>query len=135
VHYDLDSPVAAMEWNTTLPSGGATIHLGPDQRVFTVSLFHQMRCLNIIRESLAEVYADLSSKPAISHEALTRHCMNYLRQMILCRADTRLEPVRSNIGRGIAMSEVTHTCLDWSVVYEAAEANRRDYLASRGGRQ
>jgi hypothetical protein len=129
VHYALDSPIADTEWNATLPSGGATIRLGPGKHVFTVSIFHEMRCLNIIRESLVKAHADPSSRPVIRNDALIRHCMNYVRQMILCRANTRLEPVRANTGMGIAMSEVTHTCLDWSAVYEAAELNRREYLA------
>ena len=82
----------------------------------------------IIRESLLVIHTDPSPTPDIPNALLARHCMNYLRQMILCRADTRLEPVRSPIGHARTMSEVTHVCQDWSTVYEAAEENQREYM-------
>lgn len=53
--------------------------------------------------------------------------MNYLRQMILCRADTRLEPAYNIIGPRIVTSSITHTCNDWSAVYAAAEENYSAY--------
>ncbi|GJE88768.1 hypothetical protein PsYK624_048530 [Phanerochaete sordida] len=122
VHYTIGNSRGALEWNSTLPSGGAVVHLGPEQRPFTVSLFHQLRCLNIIRTSIEAVYAD-----ELYDEQMSHHCMNYLRQMVLCRADTRLEPIRAIEGGGRTVSDVGHTCADWTVVYEAAEQNYREY--------
>jgi hypothetical protein len=49
-------------------------------------MFHQLDCLGIIAKQYAE-HTPLTD--------LTRHCVNYLRQCILCLADNRLESVRA----------------------------------------
>ncbi|TFK55501.1 hypothetical protein OE88DRAFT_627480 [Heliocybe sulcata] len=129
VHYDVDTPAGIAEWNATLPSGGAVVHLGQSFRPFTLSLFHQLRCLNIVRDWLT------SGRPggALEEERpkadlpLARHCMNYLRQMVLCRADLTLEPVRSPTGAARTVSEVLHKCHDWAPIYEEAERNYAEY--------
>ena len=46
VHYALDTPTGKAAWKATLPRGGAVVHLGPDARPFTVSMFHQLHCLD-----------------------------------------------------------------------------------------
>jgi len=52
----------------------------------------------------------------------TDHCLNYLRQTILCSADLTLEPElvegSNDAGEGLA---VTHVCRDRSKVYEEWE--------------
>lgn len=125
VHYAFDTPQGQTEWNTTLPSGGAVIHLGPMRRPFTVGMFHEIRCLGIIREILSDFYADTGPGAQIPGDQLrlATHCMNYLRQMVLCNADLRLETVRAAKGHGLTVPEVTHTCWDWEAVYLAAEEN------------
>lgn len=128
VHYSIDTPAGDAEWNATLPSGGVLLHLGPSFHPFSLSMLHQLRCLNIVREVLVTVYADDAHSLRAPKLALGRHCMNYLRQMVLCRADLRLEPVRAGKGSGLTESDVTHTCKDWTAVYEAAEANHQEYM-------
>ncbi|PCH39113.1 hypothetical protein WOLCODRAFT_34841, partial [Wolfiporia cocos MD-104 SS10] len=128
VHYALDTPIAIREWNATLPSGGALLHLGPSFRQFTLSMFHQLRCLNIIREALVSLRVDPDTRKEELNLELARHCMHYLRQMVLCRADTRLEAARSAKGQGVTVWDVTHECRDWSVVYDAAEENLAEYI-------
>ncbi|KXN87295.1 hypothetical protein AN958_00156 [Leucoagaricus sp. SymC.cos] len=91
-----------------------------------------MRCLNIIRKTLAQYYADASDNAQIQNPRLAQHCMNFLRQMILCRSNSRLESVRASKGNHVTSWEVTHTCQDWTAVYEAAEDNYRDYLSNQG---
>ncbi|KAK7688190.1 hypothetical protein QCA50_008560 [Cerrena zonata] len=129
VHYSIETPVGELEWNATLPTGGAVIHLGPQRRPYTVSLFHQLRCLNIIRISILGIHDDSSPHNARPGRDLVGHCMNYLRQMVLCRTDTRLESLRTMFGRGITVWDITHTCRDWTTVYEAAERNYREYMS------
>jgi len=43
--------------------------------------------------------------------------MNYLRQMVLCRADVTLESGRDPVGPGAVVSDITHVCRDWNVVW------------------
>ncbi len=133
VHYDLETDLGVAEWKATLPSGGALLYLGPEHRPFTLSIFHQLRCLDIIRETIVDFYLDTSPNATYKRPELVRHCMNYLRQAVLCRADLRLEHVRAPSGPKITVSEVTHTCRDWTAVYAAAEKNYAEYLSRVGG--
>ncbi|KAF8960220.1 hypothetical protein BDZ97DRAFT_1834579 [Flammula alnicola] len=132
LHYAFNTPLGDAEWNATLPSSGAVIHLGPSQRPFTLGLFHQLRCLNIIRETLVQFYADDSSDAQINRPELVRHCMNYIRQTLLCNSDLRLESVRAPKGHQLSVPEVTHKCRDWTAVYEAAERSFKEYSEHSG---
>jgi hypothetical protein len=89
VRYQPHAREAADEFANLFPSGGHLVHMGEDQRPFTVSMFHQLRCLEVVRKE----YADRTGP-----SPLARHCLNYLRQSILCLADNRIEPVRSPLG-------------------------------------
>ncbi|EJD46605.1 hypothetical protein AURDEDRAFT_113657 [Auricularia subglabra TFB-10046 SS5] len=124
VHLRHDTPLGRAGWASMMPSGGGMLYLGPQRRKFSISMFHQLRCLDIIGLELQD---RLNETTWTTPTPLARHCMNYLRQMILCRADTRLEAARSiNLTR-LTTSSVTHTCNDWSAVYAAAERNYLEY--------
>ncbi|KZV85740.1 hypothetical protein EXIGLDRAFT_622690 [Exidia glandulosa HHB12029] len=129
VHYAYETSLGALESNSTLPSGGGIIHLGPNQRAFSISMFHQLRCLNIMGR---DVSIRASTAAPRESTALEQHCMNYLRQMILCRSSIRLESGINIEGGRLVTSSVTHTCSDWSAVYSAAEANYAAYKRNRG---
>ncbi|CAL1697314.1 unnamed protein product [Somion occarium] len=128
VHYSIDTPIGIGEWNATLPSGGVLLRLGTTFEPFTLSMFHQLRCLNIVREVIVDLYADDTPDAKTTKPELARHCMNYIRQMVLCRADMRLESVRAPKGHQMTVSDVTHTCRDWTTVYDAAERNYREFM-------
>ncbi len=128
VHYALETELGVAEWKASLPSGGALLYLGPDFRPFTLSMFHQLRCLDILREILVDFYFDQSPNATYGQQELAQHCMNYLRQTVLCRADLRLENVRAPSGPQMTVPSVTHSCKDWTAVYDAAEENFREYL-------
>lgn len=128
VHYSLNTSLSSQEWAALLPNQGI-IYLGHDRhnpQPFTTSLFHQLRCLNIIRQ---QIVSFRSSDPKHRQEPsrLASHCMNYLRQMVLCRSNLHLESVRSHVGPRVAVSDVTRRCKDWKAVYDAAESNQRQY--------
>ena len=122
VHYGVFSDTAAQEWRSLLPSGGAVVRLGPDMQPYTVSMFHQLRCLDVIREGIVAYHTGDTNGPSA---ILTKHCMNYMRQMILCRSSTRLENIRdiSTRRHRVTNSGITYTCRDWNAVLEAAEEN------------
>ena len=131
VHYAIDTELGAAEWRATLPSGGSVLYLGDDFRPFTLSMFHQLRCLDIIRDILVEFHFDTSPNATYKHPELAGHCMNYLRQTVMCRANVRLEHVRAPTGPQVVVSDITHSCKDWTAVYRKAEDNYRAYLAKR----
>lgn len=125
VHYDLGTDLGILEWNNaTLPGPNhdgivwLTVE-GGERKPFTFSLFHQLRCLNIVRESLMARRHPPYTEPS----RLATHCMNYLRQMVLCRADLTLESARHPLGPNTVVSDVTHVCRDWSVIWDEVEGN------------
>ncbi|KZT41702.1 hypothetical protein SISSUDRAFT_1031038 [Sistotremastrum suecicum HHB10207 ss-3] len=81
------------------------------ERLFGISMFHQLHCLDKIRSVLVS-----GSNPRHA-----QHCMNYLRQSVLCRADTMLDPeFKDGVAGGVG---AVHVCRDWSAVYAYAQDN------------
>lgn len=118
VHYPLLGYASDSEWFSLAHLGGASgyVRLGPKDRTFVVSMFHQMHCLRVL--NLAFTKAKLAT-PGHLH-----HCLNYLRQGALCHADISLEPgdfEQRNFTR--QRTGATHTCKDWSKVYPIVEQN------------
>ncbi|KAI0043398.1 hypothetical protein FA95DRAFT_1498722 [Auriscalpium vulgare] len=100
------------EWGTLFPAEGFT-DLGPSQQPYLLSMIHQMHCLDIIRVGF------LTNRTGAAHHV--EHCLRYLRQIVLCKADTTLEEtVMKEIdgrnetgGSGVGM---VHRCRDWTKV-------------------
>ncbi|THV05116.1 hypothetical protein K435DRAFT_137359 [Dendrothele bispora CBS 962.96] len=149
VNYQLNAtPSTNAQWTALYPHGGV-VHLGPDAKPFLPSVFHQLRCLDIIRLAYAAqeenvvVYhegvsknrrdghgyhsgAEQSDFTGVVEDARARHCLNYLRQMLLCRSDLNLESVQA-MGPGdpnihAVSPRRTQTCQDWTVVYDKLHA-------------
>jgi len=112
-----------IEYASLMPTGGHTVHISttdePVPQTFTVALFHQLKCL--------EIYHREYLKPLPRHVTTElRGCLNYLRQSLLCHADTRLESIKN---RDIQASKQYDTiCRDWTKVYQAAEKNYEEYI-------
>ena len=85
VRFGVWQPQSQLEWlYTSTPRDGGYVRLGPNQRMFSVALTHQLHCLRTIRVSLAE--EDVPSRP---HHL--EHCLAMLKDHILCAADITLE--------------------------------------------
>lgn len=109
--------------------GDGLVYLGEHKRPFTVSMFHQMRCLDVIREELVRERVGDSDVPS----PLTRHCLNYVRQMVLCRGDMHLEAFQYPNNKDPIDKEGLYECRDWEAVYDAARRNQAEYGGGRGG--
>ncbi|KAH8101562.1 hypothetical protein BXZ70DRAFT_891904 [Cristinia sonorae] len=82
----------------------------------TVALFHQLRCLDILEKAYLEEGSHRTSQ-------LATHCLNYIRQSIMCQTDMTNEPQtesRTDNGR-------ESLCRDWEGVYREAERNHEAY--------
>ena len=97
----------------TFPSNHAS--LGPNNRTFMVSMYHQLHCLDAIRVGFI-----VNGSDAYPH---IQHCLRFLRQILLCKADTTLEPadeIRTNpdgmIVSGSSPEGMIHRCRDWTKV-------------------
>jgi hypothetical protein len=114
-HYDLDTPAGIAEWRSLIPRGHGVVRLGPHDRMFGLSMFHELKCLDEVRAALIS-NEDLRARPYL------QHCMDYLRQAVFCRGDLTLQNYRS-IDRFQLDWETTVTCKDWDAVYRAVEGN------------
>ncbi|KAL0955850.1 hypothetical protein HGRIS_002052 [Hohenbuehelia grisea] len=110
-HYALSGGNASAEWDSIVPEGSGIAFLGDasESAPFVVSMWHQIRCLNHIRTALVN-----EVDTGFNYE-YTHHCFQYLRQSILCAADTTIEPLDEAAGR--PKSNATHTCRDWQQVH------------------
>lgn len=116
--YHLD---AAQQWAPLFPEGGI-IHLGPEQTPYTVSMMHQLRCLDVLRDQLNRPKSERSEQPA-------RHCLNYIRQQLMCRGDLQLDPYQYPHKVRAVHPHAIRKCKDWRAVYEKVEENQMEYAA------
>lgn len=133
VRYSIMQPEANMEWLWTGPLGDHAVRLGSEKRGYTISMFHQLHCLRILRENLAENQWPRLSSGAKGH---IHHCFNYLRNWSLCSADVTLEP-GDFAQRNFTMHRTgaTHTCRDWEPVYDKVNEawdSWEEYRIARG---
>ncbi len=112
VHYGLDDDD---EWQAMIPDGGL---LSDESGLFSIGMFHELRCLDFLRRSTQGG----APRPPVRVELLD-HCLNYLRQTVLCRADMHLDSFR---GRTEKLTFEPQHCRDWRVVYEEVKRRRSD---------
>ncbi|KAJ0336017.1 hypothetical protein COL154_012701 [Colletotrichum chrysophilum] len=122
-HYGMDGIAATAEWNAIRPPGKGFVFLGEEHYAFGVSMWHQMHCLNHIRAVI------VNGDDGSDH---TWHCFHYLRQGILCAADTTLEaggtskklPNGDKVATG---GGTVHTCRDWRQVHDWMESEHEKW--------
>ena len=70
---------------------------------------------------------DVNHRPDPHH---LRHCFDYLRQSIMCDADTNLEPVNMELG-GVTGWKYERTCRNFAHVKEWAEKWRKENVVTK----
>jgi hypothetical protein len=121
--FDLDSPHAAHLWNSIRPNVHlGYVRLGEEDRLLVVSLYHALHCLTIFRRALVQD-ASLSD-----HHF--EHCLNYLRQLLLCSADATLEPIDFRpVNHSFVSPSYNRQCRDWSAVFAAVDDNYSNWIS------
>ncbi|KAK5657370.1 hypothetical protein OQA88_2940 [Cercophora sp. LCS_1] len=89
-------------------------HEGP---AYMMSVFHQLHCLSYIVEHFQTGFGGVELTKEIAHHSA--HCFDYLRQSIMCAADTNLEG-KTETGPGWGSK---HTCKDYDAVVKWANEN------------
>ncbi|KAL1949049.1 hypothetical protein VTO73DRAFT_10855 [Trametes versicolor] len=113
---------ADAEWETIFPANDGFTALGPANRTFLVAVVHQMHCLDVLRVGFA-------MRGRAEHAGHVQHCLRYLRQALLCHADTALEPavpVRNGRGEWVHAADGEGTvrrCRDWTALRRYLEAH------------
>ncbi|KAH8761128.1 hypothetical protein F5883DRAFT_129171 [Diaporthe sp. PMI_573] len=108
-------------WREIFPAeGGFFVHptIAPTRSTFSV--FHQLHCLNGLRGGYWANQRAASAGEKISDEDLPvdiqtshmRHCIDLLRQVLMCHGDTTPEVVDEEIN-GVHGFRTPHTCVDW----------------------
>ncbi|KAJ7587160.1 hypothetical protein C8J56DRAFT_729223, partial [Mycena floridula] len=115
-HFDLQGWASDPDWLAIATESIGYVRLGPNDRVFVVTMFHELHCMRLLNLAF-----DSSN---IVSDAHIHHCLMYLRQMALCLPDLTLEKA-SWESRDFDTHRVgaTHVCKDWSAVYDVVEDN------------
>ncbi|KAH8805228.1 hypothetical protein F5884DRAFT_859837 [Xylogone sp. PMI_703] len=90
-------------------------------------VFHQLHCINLLRTALRpDYYKPLNPEPL--HTEHLYHCIDYLRQGVMCSADLTPLPFEwADIrGRIIQIQEVVHTCRNFDKIHEWSLARNSD---------
>ncbi|KAK8041604.1 hypothetical protein PG994_014611 [Apiospora phragmitis] len=93
-------------WKELMPlHGGFFRHptLAPEKSVFSV--FHQLRCLQRVLKD--------EEMPKMSAPRHFRHCVDLLRQVLMCQPDLTVEVKNITIG-GVKGFGTEHQCKDWN---------------------
>jgi hypothetical protein len=81
-----DSSEEQDDWASLVPSTGPSAVLSSDNNTYTLAMFHQLACLRHVRD----VYV---ADTGLDSASLVNHCLNYMRQAIMCHGETRIEPL------------------------------------------
>ncbi|KAF8507288.1 hypothetical protein BU17DRAFT_100682 [Hysterangium stoloniferum] len=114
--YTLPGALADAEWESIRKGNyQGYVRLGPERRIFAVDMLHQLHCVNTFRKGLT--HSDAESQRKNEHHMV--HCLNYLRELFLCVADTTLEPYDYRaLNFTVEKVGFTRECRDWSRIYE-----------------
>ncbi|EPE05444.1 hypothetical protein F503_02183 [Ophiostoma piceae UAMH 11346] len=127
------------KWNQLMPVGMGFVWVNdthryhdlptpidwPDKTVFTTSVTHQIHCLYTI----AQTYSGLKSGHAIppDHHWHMVHCIDYMREAVMCSADMALEGHETTFpddNGGSDGWDSKHVCKDFSQVKSYLESVR-----------
>ena len=118
-------------WRYGLPPG---INGRQDVDEYGVAVFHQLHCLGVLRQGWFAFLADLDpvteNKYAHLGTAAAIHCFEYLRQSVMCSADTTIESVSywgfDGKVHGAHGWGVQHQCKDWDAVWDWTEKHHAE---------
>ncbi|POS81183.1 hypothetical protein DHEL01_v200394 [Diaporthe helianthi] len=96
-----------------------------EAEIYSLSALHQLHCLGVIRDVVKKYEKHDKSRFAGSgHEY---HCIDYIRQSIMCSADTTLDFAElqpDGRRKGFSGANSTHQCRDWDALTSWAVENR-----------
>ena len=131
VHYALLDPQSSEEWLWISTVGDGDLRLGPSQRLFGVGWTHQQHCLHYILDALQSPTAAHGE-----HAEHPEHCLNHIRQYVLCDADITLEPANVLARNWTEERRIgDHRCVNWTTLRSEFRRNWKDWKEVRSGRK
>ncbi|ELR06047.1 hypothetical protein VC83_08128 [Pseudogymnoascus destructans] len=103
------------EYTTSLAASLPAPNNPATAKVYGVSMFHQLHCLNFLRTAYyPEGITTMSPEETLLHRD---HCLDYIRQAIMCAGDVTLEPLTK---AGINGMGAVHQCRDFDRIFSWA---------------
>lgn len=114
-------------WASLLPQGGGFFkHPTLAPKKSCVAVFHQLHCLDMLRQALYAASPELGGEPGhksahAHHEDENHeqsmyhigHCFDLLRQTLMCRPDLTVEVGNETLG-GVTGFGTEHQCVNWN---------------------
>lgn len=116
-----DSSDTAKAWASLFPKhGGFFRHPILAKQRSAFSVFHQLHCLNGIREGYWSLYQAMHNETAIDDDSMPmmgspphlRHCVDLIRQALICQLDLTRE-VKDEEAGGVHGFGIQHVCKNW----------------------
>ncbi|KAG4429570.1 hypothetical protein IFR05_014945 [Cadophora sp. M221] len=144
--YEDTGPEGDKLWNDMMPIGSGFIRVPYPRRfdmpqsksiendpeegeVYSLSIMHQLHCLAVIRHVIMKY--EKRDKSRFTGDGHEYHCIDYIRQAILCAGDTTLDYAEIVTGSdgvqrrlGFTGANSTHQCRDWDAIRAWAIENR-----------
>ncbi|KAM7209507.1 protein of unknown function (DUF3328) domain containing protein [Naviculisporaceae sp. PSN 640] len=131
----LPQPIAAQLPNKTLPYPQSGPNSDPGYYAANLAVFHQLHCLNSIRIGLSRAYYQehhlvddwkFDDKRGPYGTEHVSHCVNVLREAIMCAADTSVVTFQWNkaIKSAQPRADVLHVCRDFEGIWDWAWENK-----------
>ncbi|KAI1387568.1 uncharacterized protein F4822DRAFT_286952 [Hypoxylon trugodes] len=105
---DDPSPNVTSAWVSLIPKGQGLVRLPLhhefDGNIFNIAAYHSLHCLFTLRESFFLFYQVANNSARIDTTELAsklkhgRHCIEYIRQNLMCNPDLNLEPIEGGTG-------------------------------------
>ncbi|KAI5815372.1 hypothetical protein BZA77DRAFT_316437 [Pyronema omphalodes] len=93
--------------------------------VYGISMFHQLHCLNFLR--FAYYPSEVKDMPPDEVVLHRDHCLDYIRQAIMCNGDATFEPLKEF---GVDGMGAIHQCRDFDSMFTWAYEQRSNKTAS-----
>ncbi|KAF2465348.1 uncharacterized protein BDR25DRAFT_204684, partial [Lindgomyces ingoldianus] len=115
-------------WNTIMP---ARTGFGPPGQAFsTTSMTHQLHCVYMLGRTYSGIISGKTQDLPQDYHAHFFHCIDYLRQAVMCSADLALELHKvtdaDDLGAGDGGWSGRHVCKDYSQVISYLERQISD---------
>ncbi|KAL2071926.1 hypothetical protein VTL71DRAFT_13161 [Oculimacula yallundae] len=120
--YELNSSdgVVAVDTQWALQHGYAPTFIHPydeSKSIYQIDMFHSMHCIHRIRNKLT---SELSLQEWPRNDEHTLHCLDYLREQLMCNADLTLEGTDDLLHFNKTSG---HVCRNYNAIMEWAKAH------------
>lgn len=125
-----------------MPYSGRGLQVAFDTRdgpVFEIAAFHQLHCLTAILRDFGRMRFGVPLQTlqqgfeVITWEEHIAHCFDYIRETLMCFADSTAEGHMPNAPDRVALSGVQHVCNDFNGLVEWTSAPERGQPKSVAG--